>query len=119
MSSCSRAAWRPAVEELSRTGGATVEGHVLELPPRAAISYRIHATLAEADEGRSSVQLVYNNLETPLDGAPVLTSCGQRRRRRVRSRRLVSKRAGPGEDRASSIRCIGVDPTATLNAFDR
>jgi hypothetical protein len=62
-----------AVEELSRAGGATVEGYVLDLPPRAAISYRIHARLAEADDGPSSVQLVYNSLETPLDGVPVLT----------------------------------------------
>jgi hypothetical protein len=62
-----------AVEELSRTGGATVEGRVLELPPRAEIAYRIQARLAEADDGPSSVQLVYNNLETPLDDRPMLT----------------------------------------------
>ena len=62
-----------AVEELSRTGGATVEGRVLELPPRAEIVYRIQARLVDADDGPSSVQLVYNNLETPLNDRPVLT----------------------------------------------
>jgi hypothetical protein len=60
-----------AVEELSRSGGATVRGLVLDLPPGAAVSYRIRATLAEADDGPSSVQLVYRHFET-AGGPPML-----------------------------------------------
>jgi hypothetical protein len=60
-----------AIEELSRSGGATVQGLVLHLPPRAAVAYRIRATLAEADDGPSSVQLLYRHFGT-AGGPPML-----------------------------------------------
>jgi hypothetical protein len=59
-------------EELSRSGGAVVQGHVLDLPPGAAISYRIRATLAKAEDGPASVQLVYRNQEILPAGTAVL-----------------------------------------------
>ena len=60
-----------AIEEISRSGGAKVQGVVLHLPPRTAVTYRIRATLAEADEGPSSVQLLYRHFGTP-GGPPML-----------------------------------------------
>jgi hypothetical protein len=60
------------VRELSRRGGAVVQGSLLELPPQASISYRISGTLAWTKAGPAFVQLVYRSTETPPDAGPAL-----------------------------------------------
>jgi hypothetical protein len=69
------APWRSPVsrvDEVSRTGSAAAKGDLLELPPGASVSYRLQGKLAEPADRPLVLQLVYRNLETPADGAPVL-----------------------------------------------